>query len=145
MNATLWSGLAGAATVNLANETARRFLHDAPRMDVVGKRAVTRLIRSVGAKPPKGRALFASAMAGDVISNAGYYGMVARAERPLLRGLVLGALAGAGAVGLTPRLGLGHAPVRRTGRTAWLTFGWYLAGGLVAGLVARAMGREEEI
>ncbi len=145
MNVSLWSGLAGAATVNLANETARRFLPDAPRMDLVGEHALTRILRAVGAGPLKGRKLYAAALAGDLISNTGYYGAVARSSRPVLSGLMLGAMAGAGAVGLTPKLGLGKAEVQLTPRTAWLTFGWYLAGGLVAGVLARVLAPHDRL
>jgi hypothetical protein len=38
-----------------------------------------------------------------------------------------------------PRIGLGRRPSRRTERTAALTVAWYAAGGLAAGLVARAI------
>jgi hypothetical protein len=65
----------------------------------------------------------------------------ALAERPVGRGLTLGALAGLGAVALAPRLGAGCAPGERTlGSTAAAVAGCAL-GGLAAGLVTRAIAR----
>jgi hypothetical protein len=72
-----------------------------------------------------------------VLSNGAYYALPALTRRPLATGIALGALAGAGAVALPPRLGLGRLPTRRTRRTRALTFAWYLAAGVAAGLVAR--------
>lgn len=130
------AGLAGAATVTVLNELGRRTIRGAPRAELLGVRAVGALARAAGVVP-SGEQAFLLALAAEVISNGAYYALPALTKRPLAAGIALGALAGAGAVALPPRLGLGRWPTRRTGRTRALTFAWYLAAGVAAGLVAR--------
>ena len=49
----LLAGLAGAVTLNSIHEIARRVRpEDAPRMDVLGMRALTRAFRAADANPP---------------------------------------------------------------------------------------------
>ena len=80
-------------------------------------------------------------LAADLATNSLYYALTAAggAERAVTVGAALGAVAGAGAVLLPPHLHLGDAEVRRTPATAALAFAMYSGGGLVAGLVYRAM------
>lgn len=131
-------GAGGAAAVTLLHEGARRRLKAAPRMDVVGKRALKRILSQTKMSAPRGRALHRWTLAGELVANTAYYALAAlgRPSHPLRRGLALGALAGAGALSLTPRLGLGLLPVRRSRATAAMTFSWYLLGGLAAGALA---------
>ena len=139
---SLAAGLAGAVALTLVHETVRRNMPDAPRMDVLGERAIAKLVRSVGGVPPRGEALHRTALAGDLAGNSLYYSMVGSgdpATRPWLRGAVLGLLAGAGAVVLPPVLGLGRSPRGLTTRTKAMTVAYYLIGGLVAAGAARAM------
>lgn len=133
------AGIAGAAAVNLAHETTRHLTPDAPRVDIVGMRGLARLTRAVGMEPPEH--LRTATFAADLVSNSLYYALTAAggADRALAVGAALGAVAGAGAVVLPPPMHLGNAEVRRTPTTAVLTFGMYFGGGLVAGLVYRAM------
>ena len=140
----LASGLAGAATVNLLNEGVRQFLPTAPRLDLLGERGIKKLFHRAGATPPRGRALYGTALAADIASNALYYALVEPGRRPRRwwRGALLGTAAGAGAVLLAPKLGLGKAPVAKTTTTKALSVLWYLAGGLAAAGVAQALTRE---
>jgi hypothetical protein len=134
------AGVAGVAAVTILNEAGRKVLREAPRVELLGKRAVGRLARKAGFRP-NDRERYLLALAGEVASNGAYYALAAAARRRSLgTGALLGALAGAGAVALPPMLGLGRWPTRRTARTQALTFGWYLAAGLAAGAVARALG-----
>ncbi|ADV67741.1 hypothetical protein [Deinococcus maricopensis] len=139
----LLSGLAGALTVTLLNEGVRRVLPHAPRMDVIGERALARTARAAGATPPRGRALYASAMLGDVLSNTAYYALVGvgSAERAWTHGALLGLSAGVGAATLPRPLGLGEQPGARAPRTPLLTVAWYAAGGLAAAAARRALAR----
>jgi hypothetical protein len=134
----LAAGLAGAAVVTALNEGGRRTLRAAPRAELLGMRAVRKVAGRFGVRPSRGEA-FGVSLAGELLSNGVYYALPAFARRPLRTGLLLGALAGAGAVALPPRLGLGSWPTRRSRRTRTLSFAWYLAGGLAAGIVARAL------
>ena len=108
-------------------------------MDVVGMRALARAARVAGQPPPE--ELRAATLAGDLIANTMYYGLVgvANAGNAVLAGAALGAAAGVGGVLLPPRLGLGDSEVRRTRQTQALTVGLYLVGGVIAGLAYRAM------
>lgn len=135
------TGFSGAAAVTLVHETMRKRIPNAPRMDLVGQRGLSRLLRTIGAPVPRGRRLHRSTLLGDLLANSAWYALVGRARRPLLRGAVLGGLAGVGGVVLTPLLGLGRRPVRRTPETALMTTAWYLLGGLAAGATERALQR----
>jgi hypothetical protein len=139
----LTAGAVGAVAVTLANELGRRNISDAPRLDLLGTRAVAKLTGRRAARflPGKRRKLVRTALAGDLVSNALYYALVSpgRSARPVVRGLWMGVLAGVGAVVLGPRLGLGHRPSDATVETAGLTVAWYAIGGIAAGLAARAL------
>lgn len=139
------SGLAGACAVTLINETARQFVKDAPRLDVVGKRAIAFPLMKAGIAPPPNSRLYWMTMGSDIVSNTLYYGLVGLGsqENGLRNGAVLGLLAGAGAVALTEPLGLGDEPVNRTAQTELMTVAWYLAGGLAAGAVYRTLEGEK--
>ncbi|HEX8131100.1 MAG TPA: hypothetical protein VF527_18520 [Pyrinomonadaceae bacterium] len=138
------SGLVGACALTLIHESARRALPGAPRLDVLGMRAIAKSMRGVGQEPPPVDELHALALVGDVVSNSLYYSLVGvgRPEGALLRGTLLGLAAGVGAVLLPEPLGLGNAPSARTTETKALTIGWYLAGGVAAALAYRLLARQ---
>lgn len=133
---SLGSGLVGAIALNILHETVRQFVPEAPRADLLGKRSIIKGYKKAGAEPPTGDKLYGMAMFGDVVSNALYYSLVGISpKQPLLAGTALGALAGVGAVTLPGPMGLGQAPTTRTPATTAMTIGWYLFGGVVAGVV----------
>jgi hypothetical protein len=102
-------------------------------MQVVAK------LTSIRTSPPRGRALYTVTLAGDILSNTAYFaaiGIFPRRQAPL-NGLLLGALAGIGAVVLPPRLRLAETPTGRTTATKLLTIALYAAGGLATGLALR--------
>lgn len=133
-------GLTGALALTAIHEGVRRYVPGAPRMDVLGRRAIRRGARLLGLRPRHGGALQRQALVGDLVANSLYYSLVAlgRPDRPYLRGVLLGALAGVGSVVLPPYLGLGRRPSRAEPRTALLTVAWYTLGGLVAASVTRS-------
>jgi hypothetical protein len=126
------------ATLTALNELGRRAIPGAPRAEKLGVRGVRRLARRLGRHPNR-REAYWWALGGEALTNGAWYALATLYPRPLAAGGVLGALAGAGAVLLPPRLGLGSRPTRRSGRTAAMAFGWYLAAGLAAGVVAARM------
>ena len=130
----LASGAAGACAVTLLNEVTRRLLPHAPRMEVIGMRALAKSMRKVDQAPPSGDRLYWPTLIGDLVSNSVYYSFAAAddARRTWRRGLLLGLAAGLGAVLLPEPLGLGRQPGQRFPLTHALTVGWYLAGGLAA-------------
>ena len=137
----LASGLAGACALTAIHQTARGLTPDAPRMDVLGMRAIDRSARAVGVEPPAGANLYAAAMGGDILFNSLYYSLVGMGgpDGAWLRGAALGLTAGVGAVLLPGPLGLGTGPSRRTPQTALMTVALYLAGGLAAAAACRAL------
>jgi hypothetical protein len=141
----LLSGLAGAATVTLLNETVRRVAPEtAPRMEILGMRAMKAGFEAAEAEVPPRRELIKMAFGGEAISNTAYYSLVGLAEPESAVGVgaALGLAAGIGAVVLPGPMGLGDEPSGRSAATMAMTVAWYTMGGLAAGLVARAVGRE---
>ena len=142
----LGSGFAGAVALNLLHETARQFIADAPRVDVLGKRAVAGVMRAAGQEPPPDDELYALALAGDIVSNSLYYSFVAVGDRrkALLRGALLGFGAGVGAVTLPQMLGLGSGPSARTPQTQAMTIAWYTVGGLAAAAAYHLLSQDND-
>jgi hypothetical protein len=141
----LASGAAGALVLTALHETARHVVPHAPRMDVIGERALARTLDAAGIQRPGARALFRQTLAGELISNTLYYALVAAGSpsRTLRRGALLGFLAGVGAVVLPPKMGLGRSPGERRPVTPILTLTWYTAGGLAAAAVAAVLNKED--
>lgn len=128
----LTSGLVGASVLTLLHQSGRRVFPDAPRMDVLGMRAINKVVRRTQFQPPTGEDLYQSAMIGDLVANTLYYSLTGTGKNVWTRGALLGLLAGAGAVALPGPLGLGEAPSNRTTQTQAMTVALYLAGGLAA-------------
>jgi hypothetical protein len=136
----LTSGAVGALALTGLHEAARHLVPHAPRMDVIGERALQRTLVATGRRAPGREKLFRSTLAGELVSNTLYYSLVGTGSgASLLRGLVLGLAAGVGAVLLPPRLGLGDPPGERRPLTPMLTIAWYTTGGLAAAVVARLL------
>jgi hypothetical protein len=136
---SLGPGLAGAVSLTLVHQGARAVLKHPPRMDVLGMRSIKKLSKWLGLPTPRGRALYQQSLIGDLISNTVYYALVSmgRPRHIYLRGALLGALAGLGAVVLPPYLGLGKQPSRAKRSTAFFTVAWYTLGGLGSARVAK--------
>jgi hypothetical protein len=142
----LTSGFVGASALTLIHESARRAIPNAPRADVLGMRALARIIRKGDFPLPPDDRLHRWALAGDLVANSLYYGLagVGNPRGAWLRGGLLGLSAGLGAVALPGPLGLGKGPSGRTNATKAMTVAWYLAGGLAAAAVASRLGRRQE-
>jgi hypothetical protein len=140
----LGSGLVGACALTLIHETARRFIDDAPRMDVLGMRAISKTMHAVEVDSPV--PLHEAALVGDLVSNSVYYSLVGAGSREdaLRNGALLGLAAGLGAVFLPEPLGLGRQPTERAPATQAMTVAWYLLGGLAAGAAYRALSSGED-
>ena len=140
----LISGFAGACAVTLINETARQFIKDAPRLDVLGKRAIAFPMMKAGIEPPPNRELYWITLASDIAANTLYYSLVGLGDEKnaLRNGMFLGTAAGIGAVALSKPFGLGDEPVNRTPQTELMTVGWYLAGGLAAAGVYQSLSND---
>ena len=140
----LGSGLVGACALTLVHETARRYIEDAPRMDVVGMRAITKTLRAVDVEPPV--PLHEAALVGDIAANSLYYGLVGLGEPEdgVRNGALLGLVAGVAAVYLPEPLGLGRQPAKNSTETNLLTVAWYILGGLAAGAAYQALSDDDD-
>ncbi|WP_317040378.1 hypothetical protein [Hymenobacter coccineus] len=96
---SLAAGLAGALALTALHETVRRLRpHDAPRMDLLGERALRQLLAKADADQPDDQEAYFLTMAGDVVGNALYYSLVGSGPHAPRRGLLLGLAAGVGGV-----------------------------------------------
>lgn len=135
------AGAVGAATTNVLHELVRRSTRDAPRVDLLGMQALAHLLSAAGTEVPDHGALYGLTLAGDLISNSGYFALlgVAPGDRTLIAGAALGLVAGLGAVYLPGPLGLSTRPTDRGAATRVITVALYGAGGLAAGRAYRAL------
>ena len=136
----LASGAVGAGVLTLIHQTAIGRVPRAPRMDVVGMRAVDHVTEWMGTENLPRTRLNRVALAGDLFANSLYYSMVAGRTRAETwqRGLMLGAMAGIGALSLPERLGLGTPPDGGSRSNQLMTVAWYVLGGLAAAAAANA-------
>jgi hypothetical protein len=138
------AGTAGAATLTLAHEALRQLVKDPPRMDLLGMNALSRILRGLGLPSPRGQKLRGYTLLADIVANAIYFAPIAASRRfTIARGATLGAIAGLGAIVLTPMLGL---PKRHRGvdaRGQLLTIGLYVAGGIAAAAMASLLRKRE--
>lgn len=135
----LLAGAAGAIALTALHEVTRRSTPKAPRLDVLGMRSVARLM---GREPDDlSGELHKLALGADLGANSMYYslaGTFGSAAAPTT-GAFLGLAAGVGSVALPEKMGLGAAPTRHSPETQALTVAMYVIGGLVAGLVYKAL------
>ncbi|GAB4047385.1 hypothetical protein [Spirosoma litoris] len=141
---SLGSGLIGACALTILHETARQFIDEAPRADILGMRAMKKVLKKADVNVPSDNKLHDWALGGDIVSNTLYYSLIglAKPKHALTAGVALGVVAGAGAVGLPGPLGLGTAPSSRTPATTAITIGWYLIGGLATAAAYRFLKRK---
>lgn len=140
---SLVAGAAGAVALTAVHETGRRTIRNAPRMDVLGSRAIERWLPRLGVEPIDRRAVHPMALAGDLVSNSIYYALIGSGEGAWWRGLGLGVAAGIAALALPKPLGLGTPPHSSHLSTNALTVAWYVIGGLAAAAVATALADRE--
>lgn len=128
------AGLTGAVALTVAHQLGQQVVPDAPRMDVVGMRAMARVRERAGASVPDRDTLYTQTLAGDIASNAIYYSLVGVGahEGRWTRGAALGLAAGVGALVLPRPMGLGDPPHSDSRRNQVLTVAWYTLGGLAA-------------
>jgi hypothetical protein len=136
MQNAMVGGLIGAGVVTAIHESARQVIQDAPRMEVLAKRAVAYSLEAVDAEVPPNRYLYPMTLVGDIAANTAYYSLIglAKPENGVAVGTALGLAAGIGGVLLPGPMGLGTEPSARTPQTAAMTIAWYTLGGLAAGL-----------
>ena len=138
----LASGAAGAVALTAIHELGRKRVPYAPRMDVVGMRALRRFVPGFGNERPRSGRLRNWALAGDLIANTIYYAAVPSSSRRATwaRAAALGLSAGAGALLLPQPMGLGDAPDSERRANQAMTMAWYVAGALATAVAANLIG-----
>lgn len=141
----LEGGLAGAVALTLIHETIKAVIPQAPRMDLLGKEAISKGLKSLNGNAPGEKQLYAITLTGDLIANAIYYSFagIGKREDALVKGAALGLAAGLGAVLLPGPLGLDTRYSNRTLETKLITVGLYVAGGIVAAAIMRLLERKK--
>jgi hypothetical protein len=134
------SGVAGAVALTTVHQVAKRLVDSAPRMDVLGVRALTRGAHLADIQVPGPETLQRAALAGDLMCNSAYYSFATT----WTRGVVLGLAAGIGALVLPQRMGLGDPPKSDRVANKVMTVAWYLAGGLAAAATATRLAAVRE-
>ena len=139
----LAAGACGAAALTAVHQLARRITNDAPRMDVLGERAIARTLAARGNPVPPQPTLHRWALAGDLAANSAYYSLVVcgREAHVWRRAVALGLAAGAGALLLPRPLGLGDAPKSDHLANQVMTVAWYVIGALAAAAAGQAQRR----
>jgi hypothetical protein len=134
------SGVAGAVAVTTMHQVARRLTESAPRMDVLGVRALTRGAHIADIPVPGPETMQKAALAGDLVCNSAYYSLATTWKR----GVVLGLAAGVGALVLPQRMGLGDPPKSDRLSNKVMTVAWYVVGGLAAAATATRLATSRE-
>ncbi|MBS2001843.1 MAG: hypothetical protein U0103_19710 [Candidatus Obscuribacterales bacterium] len=143
----LINGLAGACVLTVAHELVRKSQPEAPRLDILGMRGVSKVMTAFGLEPPSGSTLKKYALVTDIVSNTLMYSGVG--AKPgfgaWFKGVNVGLMAGVGVVTMPEKVGLGKDAAlltKRTRSTAVTTVGLYILGGLAAAAVAQ-IGRKK--
>ena len=134
----LLSGMAGAAALTAVHQAAQMVSDNAPRMDVVGMRAIARGKNAAAAGADSSTqhpSLYNMALAGDLLFNSAYYSLATT----WARGAALGLIAGIGALLLPKRMGLGDPPGSEHVSNQVMTVAWYVVGGLAAAWTAQCL------
>lgn len=134
-------GLAGSAALTILHEVLKKFDAKAPRMDLLGMMALSKIIRGAGKRAPAKNKLYAYTMAGDLLSNALFYSLAGMGKQKtiLQKGAALGIAAGLGAIFLPKPLHLNEEYSNRTKHTQVMTVGYYLIGALVAAALIKRL------
>jgi len=140
-SSAILGGLAGAAALTVLHEAIKKVDPKAPRMDLLGMMALSKIIRGIGKNPPSDDKLYVYTLVGDLLSNALYYSLagIGKEKSLLQKGAALGAAAGLGALLLPKRLHLNEAYSNRTPRTQAMTVAYYLIGSLVAAALMKRL------
>jgi len=143
--ASLGGGLAGACAVTLMQQSIKKIVPAAPRMDLLGMNAISKGLNAAGIKTPTGNKLYTMALAGDILSNSLYYSMTgAGNEKNIwLKNSLFGLAAGIAAVTLPGPLGLEEKHGNRTTPTKLMTIGLYVAGALVATAITKLLNKKK--
>lgn len=130
----LAGGLAGAGALTVVHEVTRKLHPDAPRMDLLAKNGLAKMVRRTSGIVPSEGKLFGVSLAGDLVSNAIYYSLAGTGSKRSvwIKGALLGLAAGIGAVAVPQQMGMSNKYSNDSNEKRGLTIAFYVLGGLVA-------------
>lgn len=148
LNDSVISGIAGAVALTAVHQAAKMMTDAAPRMDVVGMRALARGTGRSGmadeaadVDETRNSGLYKAALAGDLLANSAYYSLATT----WTRGAAMGIAAGICALVLPQRLGLGEPPNSDLLSNKIMTVAWYVVGGLTAACTAQCLAERRAV
>lgn len=135
--------LAGSVALNIIHELARKQLKNVPQINEIAEEGIEKVWMTMGNKPPEGKDLYGAALAGDIVANTAFFRTISgdTPQETWIKGILLGAAAGIGALTLSEPLGLNDKHVNRNRKVQALTILYYLIGGLVTAGVYNAIKR----
>ncbi|MGK7390716.1 MAG: hypothetical protein ACNS60_10200 [Candidatus Cyclobacteriaceae bacterium M2_1C_046] len=135
------TGLAGSTALTGVHQ-ALKDRKNTPRVDLLGEQVLLKLKGDRKAEHDN-KKLYYGTLAGDLISNTIYYGVIAKSKRPILTGALMGAAAGVMTVFSPQLFGLNKRYVQTSDTKKALTVGYYLLGGLAAGITTKIFKRKK--
>jgi hypothetical protein len=143
LTSSLIGGLGGAVTLTLLQELLRRQDPNAPRLDLLGKQATSRLLKKAR-KNLTDRQLYNASLAGDIIFNTLYYSLAGiKTKKAAAAGGLLGTSMGLAAIMLPKLLDLNAGYTGANAKRKYMTMGLYIAGGLVAAGLAWLLDKKQ--
>ena len=133
-------GFTGAVSVTLIHEILRHLGKGTPRLDKLGMEATKRGIEKMGYASPTGNKLYVASISGDLITNTICYAAIAaRPDRLLKNGMLIGLLAGVGAISLPASMGLDPDDNAGSTKRKAMTIGFYTLGGITTACVIKRL------
>lgn len=133
LSSSLIGGLGGAITLTLLQELLRRKDPDAPRLDLLGKQATSKLLKKAARTKLSDKQLYNASLAGDIVLNTLYYSLAGiKTKKAAAAGGLLGTGMGLAAIMLPKLMDLNAGYTGASAKRKYMTMGLYIAGGLVA-------------
>lgn len=133
LSSSLIGGLGGAITLTLLQELLKRTDPNAPRLDLLGKQATSKLLKKATKKQFSEQQLYNAGMAGDILFNTLYYSLAGiKTKKAAAAGGLLGTGMGIAAIMLPKLMHLNGDFTGANAKRKYMTMGLYIAGGLVA-------------
>lgn len=134
------SGLAGALALTAAHEGVKvLFKKNAPKVDMLGQKSITKLFRKTGLGAPRKSVSYITSLAGDLLINTVYYSLATITKQPMVTGTLLGTNAASGTIALPSLLNFGKKFIARNTTQKVLAYIIYLSGGLAAAGTYKAL------
>lgn len=133
------TGFAGSSALTGLHQILRN-MEGAPRVDLLGKQAIEKALGDDKANFSD-KSLYWSSIAGDILSNSAFYSIIARAKNPVFTGAIVGAVIGVMTLVSPNILNLDKDLVKSSDTKKYITIGYYIFGGIVAGLMASTIKR----